>query len=866
VTSTEAMEIEEGMSENERGKMELTSIKRPYAPIIPSPGHSDVENAIPTTLAHMVFEAERKRLRELFQKLTTQRPSYDHIIDSLTRFGFGEYPEYNAQNGTGVSADEMSTWLEQSTNAIELAIQVEEQKSTCTGAEAADALELETSMVQGREVLIDQIARRWKPWSIHRPDVTDAPSLPDLNDNMLSKVDQLVGIIGYNRKRARWLLVESAWDMQTAVAAHYDGDAAKVRTTDQSPDELSGLEMAMAIQASSDQTLLDRTHAPSTSAKSKQSNSGARSYEWGRCTTVAGPSGIKKLPKLTKDEEETELVADRKRVERLIRLNDEEDGEERRGVTSRKIKPFMSAPSSVVDTNDILSTIRAPVGKARTQSTASTKRTHFQTVLDLCGSNATRRRRDSSGDVVTESPPKKRRGTIEDAAITASREMNQVGFIRGGTPFREQPPPTSSIFLPARPVRSTNPPNEELDDAGKIAYIQKLGLANANRSITVLFENKYNLQKAVAQLRAETGTVAPTETQPDTAVPRNPEYTKAIDTKLAELREMGFLDDERNARVLNECYGDVSLATEALLSLTDTSSGDSRAEAEGMELTRLSNVKVPVPTTRGKSKEAQHRDDNNVPLVKGAKYEQVMASNRAHYKGMEFGNWYTNTVSTGSGKENAKASQRQDTLVATDTPEYSNQTPLTSKGTSKYDDISVLAKHNRVLKLRGFQVGAKKGIDRRKGRRVLSAQSPTYEQMLAHLSRATMESMPTWYKNMANDLNKNRKETKQPLSTDSLLFIHAAIASLANGTDKIKAKGKGRASEVTEQTGALYALANFQDIFEDMKKRVEEGNQSSAEIWEAVAEVEKRLEGMRKKHIEEMRQQRKDSAVKLGGG
>jgi hypothetical protein len=584
VTSTEAREIEEDMSGNESGKMKLVSIEEPSAaaaltgsspnkditvparelPVtgVPHLSRLDEESAVPAIAAHNDdIEGERARLLNLFQILVMQRANTAFIMDTLKDAISHISIEDESQDSTGVTPELKITWIKQLKEAIELTIDLEKRKENCTGAALADALEVETSVATGRDTLIESIASCLKPRVNSQADIAKTQSFSMM-------VDQLMGIIGCSKERCHWLLIENSWDVESAVAAHYDGPAAEFRATNL-PDDMSETEIAMAILASPDQALLNSYSAPpaklgtrasSTTAKFKSSR---RRVRWAPNPTVAGPSGIKNMPKLTKEAEEAELVADRARVARLIRMNDEEEAEEAeegRDFTPRSKRSMstFSRTSEADIARDMTdydpSTIRTSIEKP----TASTKRASFQTVLDVCGPNASKKQRDSTADIGSESPPKRQCGTTGDTALTTPRETNRTRSIRESTQLRPQSLP-KSIFV-------------------------------------------CNVQNALALSQA----------------------------KLATLRSMGFEDEERNARVLGECFGEVELAADSLSRPSDSSSGDLASEAEEMEHTQSMNFEALVSTYKGEGKVSQHRDSSSSDLDDVRTEEQQTLETNTH--------------------------------------------------------------------------------------------------------------------------------------------------------------------------------------------------------------------------------------------
>jgi hypothetical protein len=419
--------------------------------------------------------------------------------------------DYINSDGTAISSQDLNSWIKDSADAIEYAIELDKRKDTCTGADATQLHELETGARARMDTLIDGLASRW-PQPEHIPSLTPSKKIS-------AKVDHLAKVIDVSKEQSRRLLVQSSWDIYAAVTAHFDAGEASSAYTSRPSD------------------------TPAATTKHKSPGSGEQAHEWNP-PTFAGPSGIKKLPKLTK-EEQAELVADRERFARLIRLSDEQYEEEKRGSSTQESKRPNCGPSTTFDTNDTKGTAEDSISTMP----VATKSSWLEDLPKIDRSESTRKRRNSSSDASSGSSGKKRCGTVEDTAAT-STEANQVESAgnRWSSDLLQQQSP--KIKLTLKCSSSIKPLLREVD-------------------------------------WASTG---------NPASAGNSEFDKATKTKLAQLRDMGFRDEERNARVLDECYGDVALAAQALAesSPVDTWSEDYKGEVEDIQ---PSNVKAPVSTS-----------------------------------------------------------------------------------------------------------------------------------------------------------------------------------------------------------------------------------------------------------------------------
>jgi hypothetical protein len=525
-TSTDTTRIEGGTSQKTGGDVEFSSIETPSASATPAIGRLDEKNTTSSRIANSeAIECERNRLRSLFIVQRVLRCNTQTIVMSLQ--SSTTVLDYINSDGTAISSEDLKSWIKDSADAIEYAIELDKRKDACTGADATQLHELEDGAKARMETLIDGLASRW-------PQPEQIPSLTPC-EKMSAKVDHLAELTDVSKEQSRRLLVQSSWDVYAAVTAHFDAEEASSAYTSRPSD------------------------TPVATTKHNSSGSGAQAPIWSP-PTFAGPSGIEKLPKLTKKEEEAELVADRERVARLIRLSDKEYEKEKRHSRSQESKHPNSGPSMTFDPNDTKGTADDNVSTMP----VSTRGTWLEDLANIFRSEPTRKRRNSSSDASSGSPDKKRCGMAEDTAAT-STEVSQVESTanKWSSDLLQRQSPKVKLTLVSPP--SIKPLLREVD-------------------------------------WASTGKPASTG---------NSEFDKATESKLAQLRDMGFSNEERNARVLNECYGDVAVAAQALAERSPVDTWSDGPEGDGEEI-QSSNVKAPVSTSRDQGDSLQSLDGSSI--------------------------------------------------------------------------------------------------------------------------------------------------------------------------------------------------------------------------------------------------------------
>jgi hypothetical protein len=413
------------------------------------------------------------------------------------------------------------------------------------------------------------------------------PDLEDLSDEQSDKVEQLLAITGGSKESSLRLLVRNYWDIQTAVVAHFDGVDAAEET--ESRETIEEGEIVDTISASPrpgsachDCPDCVNCFSPSTSGRSRDRER-SRRVRWAPNPTVVGPSGIQKLPKLTAEEEEAELVAAREWLARLIQQIKEEEAEDG---DDKAISPRSEDITNPIETEGISVANMLRTGTPTQENnqrvydsiettlfgSGSMRRSRpaFQTALDIIGSSPTRKRRESSAKDGGESPPKKQRGS---------------------TAPEQSIPQTSILYL--------RPKEKELTFEEKLDLLRETGLADDRRCLEVLFEQGGHVERALKFLQTQANTAT-------TAVPS--QKPTIVESDLLALRDMGFLDDRRNAHALNKCYGNIEEAVDYLVGSMNILAESQQVEAEASSSSQTAQHKENEPPRESKPKVSKAAD------------------------------------------------------------------------------------------------------------------------------------------------------------------------------------------------------------------------------------------------------------------
>jgi hypothetical protein len=600
VTSTEARETESGMDTWRHNRL-YPVVKELASPGGAPHGHArDGQPVTVPTVKDVGWKVELNRMRSLFEDIKKQDPGTGNAIDHLEEFTRNQYGDLGRRQDTD---GKWKRWTERFQNAVRNEFDIEQMlelpdiaKLPDISPAKAELLGILTQIKKGREgTLIDIVnfSRHQRGLPIQEVEILNVEDLDDEHSELL---EQLAGITGRSKESALRLLVQNHWDVQDAASAHFDSVDSIQEAV---PGEMTEDEIANAILASSEglpkdeHDLACRDSALSPIASASSGGEKHRRMRWALNHTVAGPSHVANLPKLTTEEEEAELKAARKWVTRLILENEEEEkyGDE----DDEAISPGSEYIACQIETCVILGINRlhidicleesgqkasAPFKTPRlnavdAESTQPAKLPSLQTALDVIGSNPTRKRRDSSDG--SGSPPKKQRGS---SVVSASKEENEVRFVREGNPAPEQSIPGGIGDTPQTSVLYFSPKGKELEFEDKLVILRSSGLANDKRCYEVLFEQGGNVERAINVLQSEaktTATIAPRQTQTNVI---QAECINTNKTKLIALRDMGFMDDKQNAHALNKCYGSVEEAVEFLVGSMNLSSPPPRVEAE----------------------------------------------------------------------------------------------------------------------------------------------------------------------------------------------------------------------------------------------------------------------------------------------
>ncbi|KAH8731381.1 hypothetical protein GQ44DRAFT_767255 [Phaeosphaeriaceae sp. PMI808] len=558
VTSAEARDVEAGMSEKRRGKMKLTSIEEPYIPAKFCYGHlRESVEVVPCKVEDKDMEAERIRIRHNLEAIKRKGGLMEDIINYLTGKLYGED---ETQDNSDLLADERDLLIGQLKDAIALEIELEDQKKLSSGAATTALLELEQSLREDKEQLIARFANLSKLQQEVKPretlqitemvDVTQAERLwgsRDITEDNPDAVDQYTRITGQGKETAIDILKVCNWDVQAALGAHFDSrSSASEFVTNNTSNEYSTMEVlrgsekltiATAKELPKDVYLVEM---PPTQQKLLGSKKRSISVSQAPIHTQAGPSGTNKKLKLNMEHEAIALATARRKFQELLSSSDDDSDdalapseftfEVERLHVDKSNKNKLTLDQDKKGEN-IKYSIERGVVLSRKQS--------FQTIPDVISSNATNKLSD-----ITLLP-------IIDAI---TRDTNQVGFLRSGTPSLErqppadesgiqpfpprqepatihksdqmEPPPHSKLMPPLK-IRLRNTSQEtsardqpelvskdELDGiSSKLAVLRSMGFIDEKRNFAVLFERVFDLERAVDYLLSEVGSIITPEVE-----------------------------------------------------------------------------------------------------------------------------------------------------------------------------------------------------------------------------------------------------------------------------------------------------------------------------------------------------------------
>lgn len=627
VTSTEAGDFQASSSTEKNGRMKFVSVEEP-----------PTRAATPeNTISELGQDRRLSYVRMVFNAIKNTAHSSDDILRRCTKL---------TRKQCGESIDPSSDELAQSRNhligrlktAVSMAIDIDRQKSDPhlgSNAEqlisAEDDLEKEKDAIFGMMWSIGQKQRDLNEISTRTSRDKDSinleqpPKLSDLTVNQHTLVESLVNIIDQSKARSLVLLVKNHWSVDGAAAAYFDEEDDPFVNSDEE-------EVNNAVLASQN-TMPKDGYFSTVPDKQPEAKS------------CAGPSGIEKLPVLSKEEEKAELDAARSRFAQLLRQHEDQHqdggrkGEEKGDSTKArnmtpddlarhiKGKPDLEAwkaridavqsnnvkwqnrrfsnplealfsegrervnLSPVVQDPDASYSTGAQGGAFDGWSAKAIRAPALQTAQDAVSRKLAQKR--GSSEELGGSPSKKRRESDDSAAnnalaVTAASitgDQSQIKLERYGIPSPDRPASSNAKPVSTSSTKITANSTEPLDDSDKIAILKSMSLGSEKRCFEALFENRGDLERTITVLQAES---LPPRPPSQRFAPSQSPPTEAtpIRTSLAFLKAMGFTDNERNEEMLKLCDNELDAAVEELQKprSDDTSSGDSEEEKEKMSL------------------------------------------------------------------------------------------------------------------------------------------------------------------------------------------------------------------------------------------------------------------------------------------
>jgi hypothetical protein len=312
VTSTEAMEIDAGMTENKHGNRKPSSVGEPPTP---ATGPSDVTGEQHDALNERDFAEDCARIDFALSLVRKKGGNGDDFVNCLTNLTRDLKETEHVQTMC-------NSLIGQLKENLELAMELEEGKSNSIGPIAATLLSVEIGLKNNKEGLILELATLLRNHRDHKPTQLTQPS--DLADSIAESptdIQQVMTITGCNEKWSRDLLAQNLWQVELAVAAHLDSKDLAVDATPTKTQQDTNVSHTRVI---SWHGLPNDVYSSTSQWASKLEPTCARKPKH---YPEAGPSGTKNLRKLSEAEEEMMLVADRERLARIILQSGESDNE-----------------------------------------------------------------------------------------------------------------------------------------------------------------------------------------------------------------------------------------------------------------------------------------------------------------------------------------------------------------------------------------------------------------------------------------------------------------------------------------------------------------------------------------------------------
>jgi hypothetical protein len=316
VTSTEAGVLQASTSANKKDKMKFDSVEEP-ATRSATPINAKV-TADATAAA--VRKSKIGHLEMTFNTIKNTARDHDEILQRCTKLMTVNCGESN-HPGSEPLADRWCILLGQLVEAVKLARTIEREPGSddaFEGWKMERLLEVTKSLREGREDLFGAMLDFARAQRDSKGKNAKLPKLADLTKEQQIELESLVSVISQPMARALPLLVQNGWNLNSAIEAYYQQNQDESINSDEEED------IANAIRQSQNELPQDEYFSTAPSGPGAYTSKPSRS-KWLPNPTRAGSSGVKKLPKLTEEQEAADLETARSRFTQLLRQNDEED-------------------------------------------------------------------------------------------------------------------------------------------------------------------------------------------------------------------------------------------------------------------------------------------------------------------------------------------------------------------------------------------------------------------------------------------------------------------------------------------------------------------------------------------------------------
>ncbi|KAH4123287.1 hypothetical protein HBH47_075620 [Parastagonospora nodorum] len=432
----------------------------------------------------------------------------------------------------------------------------------------------------------------------------------ELTREQEAELESLVSIIGQPIARALPFLTSNDWNLDDAISAYYQSldDKYSDEDEDEDEDDFDEEEIARAVKNSQDDLLKDDYFTTSPGGPGGGGSQPSKST-WSANPNQAGSSGVKKLPKLTEQEEMLELQAARDKLDRLVQEERQSGGNNGTGREERDNDSDneFGASKDVIEfqkaTNPELIAIQARIVKMQQTNTevekrkqsfspmlteflqhmqennqslsnppkaiepiresvesdarTPTKRPSLQTALDVINS----KKRVSSGHPHGQSPTKKKREGQDYSNFGAQDTSWETPQPYSGTAMADRLPTDDSM-------------DEPLDFDTKYSILVSMDLGDEELCMQQLLQNEGDLERTKTQLHSlaylhklDTGELeVPDEVNQDKGKgvdEQQPDVFQAAN-HLAILRSMHLASDKRCLEALQVTRGDLARAIDIL--------------------------------------------------------------------------------------------------------------------------------------------------------------------------------------------------------------------------------------------------------------------------------------------------------------